>query len=112
MSNFQVEDDNENHILDENGNKTEYTVTYEQMNAWHKPREPIHVNDDGHLDTDNRHIVIKDGVQQNHAVSLKQLQNEIDRLDDEITTRFNILLDPIKYFTGSNQISKPSKQCT
>ena len=56
-----VEDENGNHIIDDNGNKIEYTVTYgtEVINYVH--REPIYVNDDGHLDTEDRHLVIKEG---------------------------------------------------
>ena len=33
------------------------------------------MNDDGHLDTENRHLVVKDGVNSNHAISLQQLIN-------------------------------------
>ena len=70
-----IEDENGNHILDENGNKIEFTVTYENLPDEFKYREPIHLNDDGHLDTENRHLVIKDGVNSNHAISLQQLIN-------------------------------------
>ena len=70
-----IEDEDGNHILDENGNKIEFTVTYENLPDGFKYREPIHLNDDGHLDTENRHLVIKDGVNSNHAVSLQQLIN-------------------------------------
>ena len=70
-----IEDENGNHVLDENGNKIEFTVTYENLPDGFKYREPIHLNDDGHLDTENRHLVIKDGVNSNHAISLQQLIN-------------------------------------
>ena len=70
-----IEDENGNHILDENGDKIEYTVTYDNLEDGYKHRESIHVNDDGHLDTENRHLVIKDGVNSNHAISLQQLIN-------------------------------------
>ena len=70
-----VQDENENHILDENGNKIEYTVVYEEIDPHYKQREPIHINDDGHLDTEDRHLIIKDGTQPNHAISLSQLQS-------------------------------------
>ena len=70
-----IEDENGNHILDENGNKIEFTVTHENLPVGFKFREPIHLNDDGHLDTENRHLVIKDGVNSNHAISLQQLIN-------------------------------------
>ena len=32
----------------------------------------------GHLDTEDRHLVIKDGVNSNHAISLQQLINSHD----------------------------------
>ena len=44
-----IQDESENHILDKNGNKIEYTVVYEEIDPQYKHREPIHVNDDGHL---------------------------------------------------------------
>ena len=69
-----VQDENENHILDENGNKIEYTVVYEDIDPHYKQREPIHVNN-GHLDTEDRHLIIKDGTRPNHAISLSQLQS-------------------------------------
>ena len=69
-----VPDENENHILDENGNKIEYTVVYGETDPHYKQREPIHVND-GHLYTEDRHLIIKDGTQPNHAISLRQLQS-------------------------------------
>ena len=70
-----IQDENDNHILDKNGNKIEYTVVYEEIDPHYKQREPIHVNDDGHLDTEDRHLIIKDGRQPNHAISLSQLQS-------------------------------------
>ena len=70
------EDENGNHILDENGDKIEYTVIHEMQDIiW---KEPIHVNDDGHLDTEDRHLIIKDGTQPNHAISLSQLQSHTE----------------------------------
>ena len=70
-----IEDENGNHILDDDGNKIEFTVEHENFPDGYKHREPIHLNDDGHLDTENRHLVIKDGVNSNHAISLQQLIN-------------------------------------
>ena len=73
-----IQDENENHILDKNGNKIEYTVVYEEIDPQYKQREPIHVNDDDHLDTEDRHLIIKDGTQPNHAISLSQLQSHTE----------------------------------
>ena len=69
-----VLDDSGNHILDENGNKINYSVSYENDNTpAYIHREPLHINDNGHVDTENRNIVIKDGINPDHAVSKAQL---------------------------------------
>ena len=68
-----VLDKNNNHILDENGEKIEFSVSYIGTNDWYKHKEPLHNNDDNHFDTENRHLIVKDGINQNHAVSKKQL---------------------------------------
>ena len=59
-----VEDEDGNHILDSDGNKINFAYIH---------RESLHINDNGHVDTENRNIVIKDGVDANHAVSKGQL---------------------------------------
>ena len=74
-----VTDKNDNHILDENGNKIKFTVSYENGD-WYKHRESIHVNNDGHLDTEDRYIIVKEGTNSNHAVNKKQL----DQLDNKL----------------------------
>ena len=64
-----VEDDNGNHFIDIEGNKINFSVTHEVDNTpAYVYREPIHINDDGHIDTENRNLVIKDGVNADHAV--------------------------------------------
>ena len=69
-----VEDENRNHIIDVNGNKINYSVSYVNSNLPpYIHREMIHIDDDGHINTENRHIVIKDGINPNHAVSKGQL---------------------------------------
>ena len=65
-----ITDKNNNHILDKNGDKIEFIVEHIQMDYWYKHKEPLHINDDGHFDTENRHIIIKDGIQPNHAVCM------------------------------------------
>ena len=55
-----VEDDNGNHIVDDDGNKINFSVSYEVYNTpAYIHREPLHIDDDGHVNTENRHIVIK-----------------------------------------------------
>ena len=106
-----VEDENGNHILDENGNKIEFTIeSIDTPNDWkfvHK--ELIHVNDDGHLDTENRHLVVKDGVNSNHAISLQQLINSMIAVESKITTLLNAfkaeLVKGIDEYLN-NQVSK------
>ena len=71
-----VEDENGNHIIDENGNKITYTVTHENSNLPpYIHREMLHIDDDGHFNTEKRNLVIKDGVNQDHAVSKGQLDS-------------------------------------
>ena len=67
-----IEDKNGNHKLDENGNKMTYTVSYDND---YTHREMLHIDDDGYINTENRHIVIKDGINQDHAVSKGQLDS-------------------------------------
>ena len=67
-----VEDKNGNHIFDDNGNKMTYS--YFNGDGNERYREMIHIDDDGYINTENRHIVIKDGVDLNHAVSKGQLE--------------------------------------
>ena len=73
-----IQDEHGNHILDEDENKIEYTVTYEEIDPQYKQREPIHVNDDGHLDTEDRHLIIKNETEPNQAISLSQLQSHTE----------------------------------
>ena len=69
-----VEDENGNHMLDENGNKITYSVSYENSNLPpYIHREMLHIDKDGHINTENRNIVINDGINPNHAVSKGQL---------------------------------------
>ena len=79
-----VTDENNNHILDENGDKIEYFVKYSQSDFIYKHKEEIHLNADGHLDTDYRHIVIKDGINDNHAICKKQLDQKLSELNTKI----------------------------
>ena len=71
-----VEDENGNHIIDKNGNKISYSITHgiNKVPPYiHREMLHIDVNDD--INTEHRHIVIKDGVNPNHAVSKGQLDN-------------------------------------
>ena len=70
-----VEDENGNHIIDDNGNKMTYSFSHGDSNApSYIHREMIHIDDNDDINTENRHIVIKDGVNSNHAVSKGQLE--------------------------------------
>ena len=69
-----VEDANGNHIIDVNGNKITYSVSYKNSNLPpYTHREMLHIDTDEHINTENRNIVIKDGINPNHAVSKGQL---------------------------------------
>ena len=69
-----VEDENGNHIIDVNGNKINYSVSYVNSNLPpYIHREMLHIDKNGHINTENRNIVINDGINPNHAVSKSQL---------------------------------------
>ena len=73
-------------IIDQNGDKIEFSILYQQTPDWYKHKEPLHINDDGHLDTEDRHLVIKDAISQNHAVS----KNQLDQLNNNIYSKLEI----------------------
>ena len=72
-----VLDENDDHILDENGEKIEFSISHINSDQWYKHKEPLHINDNGHLDTEDRHLIVKETIQSDHAVCKKQL----DQLD-------------------------------
>ena len=86
-----IEDENGNHVTDENGNKIEYTVNYEEIGYVCIHKEPIHVNSDGQLDTEDRNLKVKDATDGSHAVS----KNQLDNLSTQITTMINNLKSEI-----------------
>ena len=90
-----VEDDNGNHFIDIEGNKINFSVSYEVDNTpayFH--REMIHVDENNNLNTENRHIVIKDGLNSNHAVSKGQL-DDVKIGTDNIITSFKSDIDDV-----------------
>ena len=95
-----TKDKNGNHILDENGNKIEYTVSYPKYCT------NIHKNDDGHLDTEDRHLVIKDGVDADPAVSKGQMINQIATTETLLTNLINTTKYTITSQTTSQLIHK------
>ena len=101
-----VEDDDGNHIIDDDGNKITFSVTYGVDKTNHIYREMIHIDDDddGHINTENRHIVIKDGVNSNHAISKGQLDNAKTEIINSIPS--NDPVDP----SAINELIKSSIQ--
>ena len=82
--------------IDENGDKIEFSVSYIDTNDdWYKHRESIHVNDDGHLDTENRHLIIKDGTISDHAISKRQLDQLNENIKQYIDNELRILQNSI-----------------
>ena len=80
-------DENGDYALDKNGNKLQYTVEY--INDDHNPfinnKTELLINDNNHLDTEGRQLVIKDGNDNNHAISKSQLDSAINNLQQQIT---------------------------
>ena len=82
-----VKDENGNHIFDSEGNKITFNVVYETNHYQpYTHRESLHINANNHVDTENRNIIIKDGVNTNHAVSKGQLDSVNTTIRSEITT--------------------------
>ena len=82
--------------IDENGDKIEFSVLYIDTNDdWYKHKEPLHINDDGHLDTEDRHIVIKEGTDPNHAISKRQLDQLNKNIKQYIDNKLRILQNSI-----------------
>ena len=79
-----ITDDKGNPALDENGDKIEYTVEHIDAIEWYKHTEPLHINDDGDIDTEDRNIVIKDATDNDHACSYGQLQTKLLELQTKI----------------------------
>ena len=80
-----VLDENDNHYIDENGKKIKYNVTYSDTNEYYKYKDGLYINDDGHFDTEDRHLIVKEGIIDTHVVCKKQL----DQLDDNIKEYIN-----------------------
>ena len=77
-------------VLDKDGNKIEFTVEYiNYSTSWSHNKTELLINDNGHLDTEDRRLVIKDGSANNHAVSKSQLDAAIASLQQKITSLQN-----------------------
>ena len=88
-----VEDDDGNHIVvDDDGNKIFFSVSYEVDNITYVHREMLHI-DDGHVNTENRNLVIKDGVNADHAVSKGQLDNAKTNINELIQSSIQTALN-------------------
>ena len=108
------------HTIDENGDKIEFNVSYEDTEKWYIHKEPLYINNYGHLDTEDRHI-IKDGIQPNHAVCKKQLDeinnniyskqdidNKLLALENKITASINGLksqINELRILIGYNKMN-------
>ena len=102
-----VEDANGNHIIDVNGNKITYSVSYKNSNLPpYTHREMLHIDTDEHINTENRNIVIKDGINPNHAVSKGQL-------DATKTSIINMIpsSDPVDPAIAENAMKELVQSC-
>ena len=48
-----VEDENGDHLLDDQGNKIEYTISDEVSDLVYIHRESLHIDDNNHVNTEN-----------------------------------------------------------
>ena len=90
-------DENDNHIKDENGNKIEFIIEHIDGELY-KHKEPLHINSDGHLDTENRQIVVKEGIDDNHAVC----KSHLEKLNTDIKEYINIKISSIQNSINNN----------
>ena len=114
-------DKNGNFILNENGDKIEFNVSYEYNDEWYKHKEPIHIDDNGFIHTEDRCIVIKDGYKSDHAISKRQLDeinnskyskedidNKLLALENKITASINSLksqINELRILIGYNKMN-------
>ena len=75
-----VEDEQGNHILDFNGNKIPFTVTHENNILYDHKKRTIYKTDSGHIE-------IIDGLNQNHPVSMLQIQNFVQTAINQFKTQ-------------------------
>lgn len=59
------------------------------VDDWFMYKEPLYIDGNGHLYTKQRHLVVKDGVNNNRAVSKKQLDFVDKQLQRMVTTSFD-----------------------
>ena len=98
MPYFLKQDDT--YFLDNGGNKIEYNVSYIDTYEWYKHKEMLHINDDGHIDSEDRHLIIIEGIQDNHAICKKQsdqLETNVKKYtDNKISALQNLINNSIK----------------
>ena len=100
--------------IDEYGNKTEFDVLYTDTNDWYIHKEALHVNDNDQLDTENRHLIIKDGTSSDHAISKRQLdqlnKNIKQYIDNELRILQNLITSSINNLKSQmlDTASKPN----
>ena len=103
-----VLDENDNHIFDKDGNKIEFSISYLNTNDWYKHKEPLHLNDNNHFDTENRCIIVKDAVTPDHAVSKGQLDklNNNTYSKQDIDNKLSALQNSINQIVSELQVLK------
>ena len=89
-----IEDNNGNHIIDDNGNKMTYSYSISNSNEPY--REQIHIDSDGHMNTEDRHLIIKDGIDSNHAISKGQFDKTLNLELFSLKSDLTKLLSTIK----------------
>ena len=73
-----VKDEKGDFVLDDNGDKIEYTVEHINIDAVTTDTVDFSVNSDGHAETD-KNLIAKAGTEDNHVVIKKQLDLKLDR---------------------------------
>lgn len=84
-----------NHYIDKNGEKIIYYVTYIDTNEYYIHKEGLHINNEGHFDSEDRCLVIKDGTQESHAINKKQLIQMNTNIKEYINNKLMTLQNSI-----------------
>ena len=88
-------DENNNHILDEYNNKIEFNVSHSNTTELLKHKEPLHIDENGFINTEDRYISIKEGIKPDHAVNKKQLDQLDINIREHIDKKYNDLYNLI-----------------
>ena len=84
-------DENGNHIFDENNEKIEYNIEHHSVEELIKYKESLHINEKDEIDTEDRYLIVKEGIDNNHAICKKQLDKLETKIKDYTNNKLSVL---------------------